>query len=173
MPQGLVIATIAMAAIVAASNILVQFPVNDWLTWGAFTYPVAFLVTDLTNRTLGPRTARQVVYVGFVLAVILSALLATPRIAVASGLAFFTAQLLDIRVFDRLRHSQRWWVPPFVSSSAGSAVDTFLFFSIAFYGTGLPWVTLGLGDLAIKLLVAVLSLLLFRGLMPIMRPGEA
>ena len=102
-PRGVILGVVAMAVIVAASNVLVQYPINDWLTWGAFTYPVAFLITDLTNRALGPARARQVVYAGFALAVILSIALATPRIALASGAAFLIAQLLDVQIFDRLR----------------------------------------------------------------------
>ena len=125
-----------MAAVVLASNILVQYPFTPWglqdyLTWGAFSYPIAFLVTDLTNRTLGPRVARRVIGVGFVLAVILSALLGTPRIALASGLAFLSAQLTDVEIFVRLRRLA-WWVPPFVSPLIASALDTILFFSVAF-----------------------------------------
>lgn len=153
----------AMMAVVTASNILVQFPINDWLTWGAFTYPVSFLVTDLTNRALGPARARLVVYAGFALAVGLSIWLATPRIAVASGSAFLLAQLLDIRVFDRLRQGS-WWRAPFVSSLLASAVDTALFFSLAFAGTGLPWLTWGVGDFAVKAAMAIVMLLPFWGL---------
>ncbi|MEL6197356.1 MAG: VUT family protein, partial [Pseudomonadota bacterium] len=120
-----------MAGIVALSNVAVQYPINDLLTWGAFTYPFAFLVTDLTNRFLGTNAARRVVLAGFVLGVLLSAWLATPRIAIASGSAFLVAQLVDVAVFDRLRQGQ-WWRAPAVSSVIGSAIDTALFFSIAF-----------------------------------------
>ncbi len=156
----------AMAAIVVTSNIAVQYPITqfglqDWLTWGALTYPVAFLVTDLTNRRFGAETARRVVYVGFALAVALSLLLADPRIALASGSAFLLAQLLDILVFDRLRRAA-WWRAPLASSVCGSVVDTALFFSLAFAGTGLPWMTWALGDLAAKLAVALCLLLPFR-----------
>ena len=126
----LVLGVIAMAIIVTASNFLVQFPINDWLTWGALTYPVAFLVTDLTNRTLGPRAARAVIMAGFVLAVILSVWLATPRIALASGTAFLIAQLLDVAVFDRLRAAV-WWRAPLASSTLGSAVDAVIGHKIA------------------------------------------
>ena len=150
----------AMVVVVAASNYLVQFPLNDWLTWAAFTYPVSFLVTDLVNRFLGPRPARRVVYIGFALAVMLSLWLATPRIALASGGAFLVAQLLDVRVFDRLRRGV-WWRAPLVSSALASAVDTALFFGLAFAGTGLPWVTWAIGDLGVKLLVAFALLLPF------------
>ena len=159
----------AMTVIVTASNFLVQFPINDWLTWGALTYPVAFLVTDLTNRRLGARSARRVVYVGFALAVLLSAILATPRIAIASGSAFLVAQLLDIVVFNRLRRA-RWWQAPLVSSTLGSIVDTALFFSLAFAGTGVPWVTLAIGDLGVKLAMALLMLIPFRLLLAATAP---
>ena len=124
-----------MVVVVAGSNVAVQYPINDWLTWGAFTYPVAFLVTDLTNRRLGPGKAREVAYVGFALAVLLSIVVATPRIALASGSAFVTAQLLDISVFNRLRRLP-WWQAPLVSSGIASVWDTAVFFSLAFAGTG-------------------------------------
>jgi hypothetical protein len=154
----------AMVAVVAGSNIAVQYPINAWLTWGAFTYPFAFLVTDLTNRRLGPRQARRVVYVGFTLAVALSALLATPRIALASGTAFVTAQLLDILVFNRLRR-QAWWRAPLISSGIASLWDTAVFFGLAFVGTGLPWITWAIGDLGVKAAMALALLLPFRALM--------
>ena len=124
-----------MTVVVVASNWLVQFPINDLLTWGAITYPFSFLVTDLTTRLQGPERARRVVWVGFALAVLLSIWLATPRIALASGTAFLAGQLLDIQVFQRLRAGS-WWRAPLVSSTAGSVVDTALFFSLAFAGTG-------------------------------------
>jgi hypothetical protein len=162
--RDLAIFTAAMVVVVTASNVLVQFVINDWLTWAAFTYPLSFLVTDLTNRRLGPRVARCVVYAGFAAAVVLSALLATPRIAVASATAFLVAQLLDILVFNRLR-DRAWWTPPLVSSLLGSAIDTLLFFTLAFAGTAVPWVTLGVGDFAIKALMAILLLIPFRGLL--------
>jgi uncharacterized PurR-regulated membrane protein YhhQ (DUF165 family) len=155
---------LAMVAVVAGSNIAVQYPINDWLTWGALTYPVAFLVTDLTNRRYGPEEARQVVYVGFALAVLLSILLAGPRIGLASGMAFLTAQLLDILVFNRLRRLP-WWQAPLISSGLASIWDTAVFFVLAFAGTGLPWVTWGLGDLGAKAAMAVLLLIPFRALM--------
>ncbi len=154
----------AMAAVVVASNVLVQFPVNDWLTWGAFTYPVAFLVTDLTNRRLGPEAARRVAIAGFVAAVVLSIWLATPRIALASGAAFLTAQLLDVTLFDRLRR-RPWWQAPLASSTLASVWDTAVFFSLAFAGTGLPWITWALGDLGVKLAMALALLIPFRALM--------
>ncbi|KJS36728.1 MAG: membrane protein [Rhodospirillaceae bacterium BRH_c57] len=156
----LLLPTAAMIVVIVASNILVQHPINDWLTWGALTYPVAFLVTDLTNRSLGAASARRVVQVGFAVAVVLSAVLATPRIAAASGVAFLAAQLLDIHVFDRLR-ARAWWQPPLASSVVGSGVDTGLFFSLAFIGTGVPWVTLAAGDLLVKLALALAMLLPF------------
>lgn len=178
--QALVWGVAAMAALVTASNILVQVPVGAFLTWGAFTYPFAFLVTDLTNRRLGPVAARRVVYVGFALAVALSAALATPRIAVASGAAFLTAQLVDVAVFDRLR-AGAWWRAPLVSSLIASALDTALFFGLAFspaggflgpdeawaleaaplmgLGPDAPfWVSLALGDFLVKLLIAAAAL---------------
>ena len=162
--RGMVVACIAMVAVVAASNYLVQFPLNDWLTWGAITYPLSFLVTDLTNRAFGPARARQVVYVGFAIGVALSILLADWRIAAASGSAFMVGQLLDISVFDRLRRAD-WWRAPLIGSVLGSIVDTALFFSLAFAGTDVPWVTLALGDLAVKLVLAIFFLAPFRALM--------
>lgn len=161
---------LAMTIVVAASNWLVQFPINDLLTWGAITYPFSFLVTDLTTRLQGPERARRVVWIGFALAVLLSMWLATPRIALASGTAFLAGQLLDIQVFQRLR-AQSWWRAPLVSSTLGSVVDTALFFSLAFAGTGLPWVTLGLGDLGVKLLMAVLALAPFRAALAVALPA--
>jgi uncharacterized PurR-regulated membrane protein YhhQ (DUF165 family) len=167
--RGLAVAVAAMAAVVAASNYFVQIPINDWLTWGAFTYPVSFLVTDLTNRIYGPARARRVVYVGFALAVVLSIWLATPRIALASGFAFLFAQLTDVYVFDRLRRLP-WWQAPLISSLLASTLDTALFFSLAFAGLGLPWVTWALGDLGVKVLVAGMMLIPFRVLMPLAAP---
>ena len=155
---------LAMVVVVVASNVAVQYPINDWLTWGALTYPVSFLVTDLTNRRYGPARARNVVYVGFAIAVVLSILLATPRIALASGSAFLAAQLLDITVFHRLRRLT-WWRAPLLSSLLASALDTALFFSLAFAGTDLPWLTWGVGDFAVKLAMALALLIPFRALM--------
>ena len=138
---GVLVGAAAMAIIVTAANIGVQFPINEWLTWGAFTYPISFLVCDLCNRAMGPGPARRVVYVGFVVAVVLSAVFATPRIAIASGTAFLVAQVMDVQIFDRLRRHRYWWTPPLVSSAIASAVDTVLFFAIAFAGTvQAPWV---------------------------------
>lgn len=162
--RPLLIPIAAMIVIVVGSNIAVQFPINSWLTWGAFVYPIAFLVTDLTNRHLGAGSARRVVLVGFAIAVVLSIWLAGPRIALASGSAFLLAQLLDIFVFDRLRR-MTWWRAPLASSVFGSSLDTALFFSLAFAGTGLPWITWGLGDFGVKLAMAFTLLIPFRALM--------
>jgi uncharacterized PurR-regulated membrane protein YhhQ (DUF165 family) len=159
----------AMVLIVVSSNILVQYPLNDWLTWGAITYPFAFLVVDLANRYYGPKIARRMVYVGFVVAVVLSIYLATPRIAIASGTAFLTAELLDVKIFDRLRR-RAWWMPPLVSSLLGSVVDTAVFFTLAFYGTDMPWVTLALGDLGVKIALALVALVPFRLALALIRP---
>jgi uncharacterized PurR-regulated membrane protein YhhQ (DUF165 family) len=165
----LVIAGAAMATVVVASNILVQFPINDWLTWGALTYPVAFLVTDMTNRRFGPGRARWVIGVGFALAVVLSIALATPRIALASGTAFLAGQLSDVAVFQLLRR-QVWWRAPLAGSVVGSVLDTGLFFSLAFAGTGDPWVTWAIGDLGVKLAVALVLLIPFRLALPWLTP---
>jgi len=161
-PWSAVLAPVAaMTVVVAASNVLVGYPINDWLTWGALTYPVAFLVTDVTNRRFGPARARRVVLVGFALAVVLSIVLASPRIALASGTAFLLAQTLDVQVFDRMR-DRVWWLPPLVSSLLGSALDTALFFSLAFAGTGLPWMGWAIGDFGVKITVALALLPAFR-----------
>ena len=159
----------AMALVVTSSNVLVQYPLNDWLTWGALPYPFAFLVTDLTNRRFGPGAARRVVWAGFACAVVLSAWLATPRIAAASGTAFLVAQLADVQVFDRLRHAN-WWQAPLVSSALGSTLDTVLFFSLAFTGNGQPWTTWALGDLGVKAGFALVLLIPFRLLLDATRP---
>lgn len=158
------VAVAAMGIIVVGSNILVQYPINRWLTWGAISYPVAFLVADLLNRRFGPRAARKVAYIGFILALVVSVWVATPRIALASGLAFLCAQLVDIHVFDRLRH-QHWWRAPLLGGVAGATLDTFVFFSVAFAGTGVPWPSLLVGDLAVKLAVNAVMLAPFRALM--------
>ncbi len=168
--HALALGIAAMAVVVTASNVLVRHPLNDWLTWGALSYPFAFLVTDLTNRRLGPGAARRVVLVGFACAVVLSAWLATPRIAAASGSAFLVAQLADVQVFDRLRNA-RWWQAPLVSSALGSILDTALFFSLAFAGTGLPWITWGVGDLTVKAGFALILLIPFRLLLDATRPA--
>ncbi len=169
--RGVVIGVVAMAIVVVASNFLVQYPINDWLTYGAFTYPIAFLITDLTNRALGPTRARRVVFVGFAIAVGLSFYFATWRIAVASGSAFVVAQLLDIHIYHRLR-ALEWWRAPLISSTVASAVDTALFFVIAFAATEVPWVTLAIGDYAVKILVAGAMLIPFRLLLGATKPSE-
>lgn len=179
----------AMTLVVVASNVLVQYPfaawgLGDYLTWGAFTYPVSFLVTDLTNRRYGPRAARLLVAAGFVIAVALSIELATPRIAAASGTAYLVGQLLDVSVFNRLRR-QAWWHAPLAGSLVGSALDTALFFSIAFAGiaemsvavpfagTMLPlWVSLALCDFAVKVSLALLALVPYGALLRVVLPVE-
>ena len=177
--QKLIVPVLAMVAVVVSSNFLVQYPVEavmadvnlaDWLTWGAFTYPAAFLVTDLTNRALGVKMTRQVVYVGFAVGVVLSLVLATPRIAVASGTAFLLAQLLDVTVFDWLRRNAIWWTAPLVGSVLGSILDTSLFFSLAFAGEDLPWMQWALGDFVAKITMALLFLIPYRALMSLVRP---
>ena len=168
-----IILSFLMGAVILSSNYLVQFPINyfglrEILTYGAFTYPIAFLITDLANRTYGKLVARKIVYIGFVIGISFTLLFSTKisdlislRIAVGSGSAFIIAQLLDVQIFDKLR-KEKWFVAPLTSSCIGSVVDTFLFFSISFYGTGVPWVTLSLGDLVVKILVALLMLIPFR-----------
>ena len=191
---------LAMAAIVVASNILVQFLFGNWLTWGAFTYPLAFLVNDVMNRVYGPQAARRVVWAGFAVGVACSLIgtqimgefgpLVTLRIALGSGIAFLTAQLVDVAIFDRLRedrHGGTWWRAPLASTLVGSTLDTALFFSIAFsatlsvlepandvswageilpllgVGPQMPlWVSLAVADWGVKLSLAVLALVPFR-----------
>ena len=162
-----------MGLVVLSSNYLVQFPVKyyglqDILTYGAFTYPIAFLITDLANRSYGKQIARKIVYFGFVVGISFTLFFSTNfsdlisvRIAIGSGTAFIIAQLLDVQVFDQLRQ-KKWYVAPLTSSLIGSTVDTFLFFSISFYGTGIHWVTLSLGDLVVKMFVALIMLIPFR-----------
>ena len=162
-----------MGVVVLTSNYLVQFPINYYglekiLTYGAFSYPVAFLITDLANRTYGKIRARKIVYIGFVIGIVFTLFFSTNfedlisvRIAIGSGVAFLVAQLLDVQIFDQLK-KKKWFVAPLTSSLIGSTVDTFLFFSISFYATGIPWVTLSLGDLAVKILVALIMLIPFR-----------
>lgn len=166
-----------MASVVTLSNYLVQFPVNyiglqELLTYGAFSYPVAFLITDLSNRRYGKNTTKKIVYLGFILGVILTFYFSTNysdlisiRIAVGSGTAFLVAQLIDVNIFDKLRN-KIWFAAPLVSSLIGSSIDTFLFFSISFYGTGINWVTLSFGDLFVKIFVALIMLIPFRFLLP-------
>lgn len=194
----LILAVGAMALVVLASNILVQHPIQafglqDWLTWGAFTYPFAFLVTDLANRRFGPAAARKVVYAGFALAVALSIYFATPRIAIASGVAFLSAQLVDVAIFNALR-ARAWWVAPLTSSVLASALDTALFFSLAFacgpvigeltitqmLGAvgipdaciALPWQTLAVADYFVKLAVSAVALVPYGALVARMRRAE-
>ena len=162
-----------MAVFVAASNFLVQFPINyfgmeEVLTYAAITYPITFLITDLSNRRYGKIVARNIVYIGFIFGVSLTLFFSTNfsdlisiRVAIGSGTAFLVAQLLDVQIFDRLR-KKIWFVAPFASSLIGSLVDTFLFFFIAFYGTNLNWLTLGLGDFSVKILMALIMLIPFR-----------
>ena len=176
-----IILSFAMGVIVLASNYLVQFPVkylglDNLLTYGAFSYPIAFLITDLANRSCGKIAARKIVYVGFSIGIMFTLFFSTNfsdlisiRIAIGSGIAFITAQLLDVQIFDRLR-KKHWYVAPLSSSLIGSTVDTFLFFSISFYGTGVPWVTLSLGDLAVKIFIALLMLIPFRLLLGTLKP---
>ncbi len=170
-----------MGVVVLSSNYLVQFPINYYglseiLTYGALSYPVAFLITDLANRFYGKFIARKIVYFGFFIGIIFTLLFSTDfadlisiRIAIGSGVAFITAQLLDIQIFDRLRKKE-WFIAPLTSSFIGSTVDTFLFFSISFYATVVPWITLSLGDLAIKLFVSLVMLIPFRILLKISKP---
>ena len=162
-----------MGVVVLSSNYLVQFPIkyyglDEVLTYGAFSYPIAFLITDLANRSYGKIAAKKIVYIGFTIGISFTLLfsinfadLISVRIAIGSGTAFLIAQLLDVQIFDQLR-KKRWFVAPLTSSFIGSTVDTFLFFSISFYATGIPWVTLSLGDLAVKLFVALVMLIPFR-----------
>ena len=161
----LVLGVVAMTGVVAASNFLVRIPINDWLTWGALTYPIAFLVTDLINRRVGPDAARRVVYFGFACGVALSLYTSTTRIALASGSAFLLAQLADVWLYNRLRRLAAWWRAPLFSSTVASALDTALFFSLAFASTGLPWVTWAIGDYGAKLAVAGAMLVPFRLMM--------
>ncbi len=157
---GVICGIAAMAAVITASNILVQYPINDWLTWGHFSFPVTFLVADVINRRLGASKARSVAYVGFFVAIVLSYWLASPRIALASGIAFITGQLTNIGIFSALRY-RNWWHAPLISSTIASTIDTALFYAIAFAGTGLPWVTWALGDYGVKIVCAVFLLLPF------------
>ena len=163
-----------MGVVIILSNYLVQFPIKkfnlqDILTYGAFSYPITFLITDLANRKFQKKEARKLVYIGFAIGVLLTTLVSTNfqniisiRIALGSGTAFLVAQLIDIEIFQRLRNKKLWFVAPITSSITGSIVDTFLFFSISFLGTGIPWVTLAIGDLFVKFLMALLMLIPFR-----------
>ena len=162
-----------MGLVVLASNYLVQFPIKHYgleeiLTYGAFSYPIAFLITDLANRSFGKIVARKIVYIGFTIGILFTLIFSTNftdfisiRIAIGSGTAFIIAQLLDVQIFDQLRQ-KKWFVAPLTSSLIGSTIDTFIFFFISFYGTGIPWITLSLGDLTVKFLVALIMLIPFR-----------
>ena len=173
-----------MGVVVLASNYLVQFPIQYYglekiLTYGAFSYPIAFLITDLANRSYGKAIAKKIVYVGFFIGILFTLFFSTNyadlisiRIAIGSGTAFLVAQLIDVQIFDRLR-SKRWFVAPLTSSLIGSTVDTFLFFSIAFYATGIPWITLSLGDLTVKIFVALIMLIPFRLLLGALKTVKA
>ena len=168
-----IILSFLMGIVVLASNYLVQFPIKYYgleeiLTYGAYSYPIAFLITDLANRSFGKIVARKIVYIGFAIGISSTILFSTNftdlisiRIAIGSGTAFLVAQLLDVQIFDQLRKKE-WFVAPLTSSLIGSTIDTFLFFSISFYATGIPWVTLSLGDLAVKIFVALVMLIPFR-----------
>jgi uncharacterized integral membrane protein (TIGR00697 family) len=173
-----------MGVVVLSSNYLVQFPIKHYgleeiLTYGAFTYPIAFLITDLANRSYGKFIARKIVYIGFAIGVSFTLLFSTNftdlisvRIAIGSGTAFLVAQLIDVQIFDKLR-KKSWFVAPLTSSFIGSTVDTFLFFSISFYGTGIPWITLSLGDLMVKIFVALIMLIPFRLLLGTLKTVKA
>jgi uncharacterized integral membrane protein (TIGR00697 family) len=173
-----------MGLVVLASNYLVQFPIKYYgleeiLTYGAFSYPIAFLITDLANRSFGKSFARKIVYIGFTIGILFTLIFSTNfadlisiRIAIGSGTAFIIAQLLDVQIFDQLRQ-KKWFIAPLTSSLIGSTVDTFLFFSISFYATGVPWVTLSLGDLAVKIFIALVMLIPFRLLLGTLKAVKA
>ncbi len=173
MSKVFLILSCLMGVVVLTSNYLVQFPVNYYslnniLTYGAFTYPIAFLITDIANKFYGKLLAKKVVYIGFILGILFTLFFSTNfsdlislRIAIGSGTAFLVAQLIDVKIFHKLR-KKKWYVAPLTSSSVGSTVDTFLFFFISFYGTKMPWITLSLGDLAVKLFVTLMMLIPFR-----------
>ena len=170
-----------MGLVVLSSNYLVQFPIKHYgleeiLTYGAFSYPIAFLITDLANRSFGKIVARKIVYIGFTIGILFTLIFSTNfadlisvRIAIGSGTAFIIAQLLDVQIFDQLRQ-KKWFIAPLTSSLVGSTVDTFLFFFISFYGTGVPWLTLSLGDLGVKILIAIVMLIPFRLLLRTLKP---
>ena len=184
MKNFFILLSFIMGVVVLASNYLVQFPITYYglekiLTYGAFSYPVAFLITDLANRSYGKIIARKIVYIGFVIGIVFTLFFSTNfgdlisvRIAIGSGTAFLVAQLLDVQIFDKLR-KKKWFVAPLTSSLIGSTIDTFLFFSISFYATGIPWVTLSLGDLTVKVLVALLMLIPFRLLLGTLKASKA
>ena len=184
MKKFFILLSFIMGVVVLTSNYLVQFPINYYglekiLTYGAFSYPVAFLITDLANRSYGKVVARKIVYVGFIIGIVFTLFFSTNfadlisvRIAIGSGTAFMVAQLLDVQIFDYLR-KKKWFIAPLTSSLIGSTVDTFLFFSIAFYATGIPWVILSLGDLAVKIFVALAMLIPFRLLLGTFKASKA
>ena len=173
--------SLIMGAVVLTSNYLVQFPINYYglekiLTYGALSYPIAFLITDLANRSYGKVIARQIVYFGFFIGISFTLLFSTNfadlisiRIVIGSGTAFLVAQLLDVQIFDNLR-KKKWYIAPLTSSIIGSIVDTFLFFSISFYATEVPWFTLSLGDLSVKILITLMMLIPFRLLLKTFKP---
>ena len=175
--------SVMMGVVILLSNYLVLFPIKYYdldkiLTYGAFSYPIAFLITDLANRSYGKIIARKIVYIGFFIGIIFTLFFSTNyadlisvRIAIGSGTAFVVAQLLDVQIFDKLR-KKKWFIAPLTSSLIGSTVDTFLFFSVAFYATGIPWVTLSLGDLVVKIFVALLMLIPFRLLLSTVRSAK-
>ena len=181
MSKTFFILSFLMGVVVLSSNYLVQFPINYYglneiLTYGAFSYPIAFFITDLANRSYGKLVARKIVYFGFLIGIGFTVLFSTDfadfisiRIAIGSGVAFLTAQLIDVQIFDNLRE-KKWFIAPLTSSTIGSTVDTFLFFSISFYGTGIPWFTLALGDLGVKIFVALIMLIPFRLLLKTFKP---
>ena len=181
MNKILILLSFLMGVVVLSSNYLVQFPVNYYglneiLTYGAFSYPIAFLITDLANRSFGKYIARKIVYLGFIIGIGFTIFFSTDfanfisiRIAIGSGTAFFIAQLIDVQIFDKLR-KKKWFIAPLTSSIIGSSIDTFLFFSISFYGTDVPWITLSLGDLAVKIIVALIMLIPFRILLKTFKP---
>ena len=181
MNRAILFLSVLMGVVVLTSNYLVQFPIHYYglseiLTYGAFTYPIAFLITDLANRSYGKEIAKKIVYFGFFIGVSFTLFFSTNfsdlisiRIAIGSGTAFIVSQRIDVYVFDKLR-KKYWIIPPLASSINGSVIDTFLFFSIAFYATGIPWFTLAIGDLAVKLLVALLMLIPFRILLRTFKP---
>ena len=181
MRKSFILLSFLMGVVVLSSNYLVQFPVNYYdldqlLTYGAFSYPIAFLITDLANRSFGKLVAQKIVYFGFILGIGFTVIFSTDfadlisiRIAIGSGIAFLTAQLIDVQIFDNLR-KKKWFVAPLTSSIVGSTVDTFLFFLISFYATGVPWFTLALGDLAVKMFVALIMLIPFKMLLKTFKP---
>tara|TARA_Y100000022_G_C13064019_1_gene290259 strand:- start:100 stop:648 length:549 start_codon:yes stop_codon:yes gene_type:complete len=181
MNKTLILLSVLMGVVVLLSNYLVQFPINYYglneiLTYGAFSYPIAFLITDLANRSYGKKIARKIVYLGFFIGISFTFIFSTNfadyisiRIAIGSGTAFLIAQLLDVQIFDNLR-KRKWYIAPLTSSLIGSTIDTFLFFLISFYGTGVPWVTLSLGDLTVKIIVALIMLIPFRILLKTFKP---